>query len=480
LALVVGLAPGVAHGQSLEELEQRFAEQEARLRQQEADLQQMRQQMEQMQAEEQAQAAAGGKLAKSGAVEGRDSVVVDYGWREKDGVRTGGPMPTFKFYEADDAEDPVFTFKPRGRVQIDFDYINPEEGTTGNDVVTECRRCRLGFEGTVFTDWGYTFEVDFADDEVSVEDALIDYGGFGFGDLNIGQYKTPNSLDEQTSSRFITFVERAAFTDAFEFDRRIGVGADGKFLETGTWAAGLFGQNISDTSNGNEGFAAAARGTYAFDLGEGATAAEQRLVHVGASVRYRDLNNDSDDGTVRYRDRPFAHGTDNRYVDTGDLFPVNDDLFAGPEFAIVYDQWSVQAEAGWQYVNQTTPGVDNGLLFGGYIDGSYFLTQNSRHYRSGKFDRIQFQPGQAVTEGGIGAWELAFRLDYINLTDDDANIRGGEQISWIPALNWWPNNYIRFSLDYAYNVVNGGPADLNGPDGNNKINSVVFRSQVDF
>jgi phosphate-selective porin OprO/OprP len=461
---MVAIVPAVAGAQSLEELEQRLRQQEAQIQRQEAEMESLRKSVEEM------RAAQGGELAESGAVEGRDSVVVDWG---------SGPIPTFEFYGKDDAEDPVFTFKPRGRAQIDVDYANPEEGDAGETFSTECRRCRLGFEGTVFTDWGYTLEVNFSDDEVSVEDALIDYTGFNFTDVTVGQFKTPNSLDEQTSSRFITFAERAAFTNAYELDRRIGVGLDGDYLGTGTWALGFFGQNIDVTSNGNEGFAGAGRATYAFDLGKPATEVQEKVAHMGASFRYRDFDNDADGGEVQYQDRPFIHGTDDRFVNTGDI-PANHDVFVGPELALVWNRWSVQSEGGWTFVDTATPGVDDGTLFGGYIDASYFLTPNSRRYRNGKFDRPRFQPGQAVTEGGIGAWQLAFRLDYINLTDDDAGIRGGEQISWIPAINWWPNPYIRFWADYAYNRVNGGPADLNGPDGNNTINAFVFRTQVDF
>jgi phosphate-selective porin OprO/OprP len=56
---------------------------------------------------------------------------------------------------------------------------------------------------------------------VDITDAYIEYDGpvIEPGFVRIGQFKTPNSLEEQTSARFITFMERAAFTDAFDFDR---------------------------------------------------------------------------------------------------------------------------------------------------------------------------------------------------------------------------------------------------------------------
>jgi phosphate-selective porin OprO and OprP len=77
------------------------------------------------------------------------------------------------------------------------------------------RAARLGIEGTVWKDFGYRFEVDFADDGVEIKDAYIQYDGGGVEParyIRVGQYKTPNSLEELTSSRFITFMERAAIT----------------------------------------------------------------------------------------------------------------------------------------------------------------------------------------------------------------------------------------------------------------------------
>ena len=61
-----------------------------------------------------------------------------------------------------------------------------------------------------------------------IENAWMEYrpGGGQWG-IRAGQFKTPNSLDEQTSSLNISTAERAAFTDAFGFDRRLGIALTG-------------------------------------------------------------------------------------------------------------------------------------------------------------------------------------------------------------------------------------------------------------
>src|SRR3546814_15860779 len=61
--------------------------------------------------------------------------------------------------------------------------------------------------------------------------------------ISFGQHNNFQSLEELTSSRFISFMERAAFTDAFAFERRIGVSAtltQGDFkLDAGVFTADI-------------------------------------------------------------------------------------------------------------------------------------------------------------------------------------------------------------------------------------------------
>jgi phosphate-selective porin OprO/OprP len=150
--------------------------------------------------------------------------------------------------------------------------------------------------------------------------------------VRVGQYKTPNSLEELTSRRFITFMERAAIVDAFELDYQLGLGGG---VSGENWGADarLFGHNAGDEQD-NEGYAIAARGHYAFfpdpeDRGEDSS----QVVHLGASARYRNFDNDTFDSEAQYRQRPFFHFTGTRSVDTGTVEDAEGDVWVGPEFA---------------------------------------------------------------------------------------------------------------------------------------------------
>lgn len=385
-------------------------------------------------------------------------------------VEGDGPVPSVKVKDEDDED--LFSFKPRGRLFVDGGVVQDDDGFYDTNA-TQLRAARLGVEGTAWRDFGYRLEVDFGDDEVDITDAYIEYKGelTGPARLRVGQFKTPNSLEEQTSSRFITFMERAAFTDAFGFDRRIGAGA----LAGGdVWSlsAGIFGQNAGEVAE-DEGFAAAARGTYAYEFGE------NRLLHLGASGRYRDLGNDIDGDTVSYSQRPFFAFTDIRSIDTGDIENAEADYLAGGEAALVLNSFSLQGEAAHTWLSRTQ-GSDVDGLWGGYLSASYFLTGETRTYEadSGTFDRIDVL--RPLQKGGPGAWEIAARVDYLDLNGEGLDIEAGEQISYIGGVNWYPNPHTRLMLNGALTEVDEAADVESATDGSNSIYGVGVRAQVDF
>ena len=83
-------------------------------------------------------------------------------------------------------------------------------------------------EGVIYYDWKYILEVDFANDAVAVKDAYLEYQGFKIADkpllLRIGNFKTFNTFEEETSANFLDTMERAAFINAWDIDRQIGFG----------------------------------------------------------------------------------------------------------------------------------------------------------------------------------------------------------------------------------------------------------------
>ena len=57
-------------------------------------------------------------------------------------------------------------------------------------------------------------------------------------------------------------------------------------------------------------------------------------------------------------------------------------------------------------------------------------------------------------------------------------VRGGEQKIWTAGLNWYPNDVLRFILDYQHTDVDRLTAA--GGNANAKIDAISFRSQFAF
>lgn len=354
-----------------------------------------------------------------------------------------------------------WSFRPRGRLQFDAGIVNvPDQTGRPEGWGTEARRLRLGVEGDMPGGFGYKFEMDFAGSEVEIADAILSYGDGGL-DISIGQQNTFQSLEELTSSRFTSMLERAAFTDAFGFERRVGVSAQYKG-EAVIVQGGLFTDNIGDLSNKNWSM-------------DGRVVAMPRLgstqLHFGGSAHYADLEGGS---TVRYRQRPQVHFTSQRFVDTGALGADSETGF-GLEAAAIAGRFHVAGEGFWQTLGG--PALpDSATFFGGYAEAGLFLTGDTRGYKGGKFDRVK--PSNPVGEGGFGALQIVLRYDYLDL--NDGPVLGGRQNAYLASLVWTPTDNTRFLVNYGRIAFDD--AAFTGPLGSTSYSADVvgLRGQVDF
>ncbi len=356
-----------------------------------------------------------------------------------------------------------------GRLVLDYAFADADV-TDLNLRAGEVRTARLGVEGE---NGPLAYEIEFATDStgtVSVTDA---HGSYAINDawtLRVGQFRTPNSLDEQTSQRFTSFFERAAFTDAFEFDRRLGIGV----LNAGerhTFTAGIFAANVNDTAL-DEGVAAAARFTFQ------PVKTETLNTHLGASVRLREKGEDQ--ALYRYRQRAYVRDP-GRIISTGSI--ADADQFIGIEGALIASKKSwVAAEYGLLTADTAT---DEAQLNGGYVEiGHAFGGEKS--YKKGKWDRPKV--AAPVTEGGRGAVLVTARYDRLDQTDGAIN--GGELETILLGADWYLTPNVRaginaFQADAAFGTTNSGlgpdfaAARTAGQTGD-KVTGAVLRLQFDF
>lgn len=359
-----------------------------------------------------------------------------------------------------------WSFKPRGRMQLDMAGVDTPAGVTGirGGVGTEFRRVYLGVDGKIPGGISYRVEADLANSSVELTDVYFTYGP-GPLSVTVGQTKPFWSLDEMTSDLFTSFTERAAFTQAFGFERRVGLSAQykGKAMLV---QAGVFGDNANDLLNdANNSFGADARAVWMPKFGG-------TQLHLGGSAHWRDFNDQA--ANTRYRARPFVHTTDVRLVDTGAIGATGE-RGLGLEAAAIRGPFHVAGEGFWQTAKR--PGLGDPTFFGGYAELGMVLTPgDSRIYKDGAFDRLK--PSNPITQGGIGAIEVNARYDYLDL--NDAGIVGGRQRSALLSLVWGPIDYIRVIANYGRLRISD--AAIATATGDRDYSADVFglRTQIDF
>lgn len=365
-----------------------------------------------------------------------------------------------------------WSFKPRGRVQIDSSHVSAPSAISNASLghTTELRRAYLGMQGTMPGGFGYRVEADFAPSTIELTDMYLTYDAKlagGAFNVTVGHQNNFQSLEELTSDLDTSFIERAAFTDAFGFERRVGLSigyAKGAIAVN----AGVFTDNVRDLDNsGNNGIGADGRLVWMPKFGS-------TQVHLGGSLHWRDRNALSS-GTIVYRQRPLTHGSDIYFVRTPGMAAARETGY-GLEAAVISGPFHAAGEVFWQKVG--LPGAADPRFFGGYAEVGYFLTSgDSRTYKKGVFGAIK--PARSLADGGPGAIQIALRYDRLDL--NDAGIVGGTQDGYFASLIWTPVEHLRFMLNYGHLKYGNVPLELAvGADRSYGVDTVAARAQIDF
>lgn len=359
------------------------------------------------------------------------------------------------------------------------------------------RRARLSAKGGIAPNMNYFMQMDFGFfgrptfTDVWVEVTQLPY----LGNVRVGQWKQPFSLEVVSSFRYTTFMERSLLFQPFTPFRHIGAGFyDHNEALNATWAASVFrtgqdqfGGDIGD----NGGWSLAARGTYLpyYDEPSGG----RYYLHLGAGYFLADPDNDVSRyatipeffvgevapgavGTSQVAVPGAANGT-RFFVDTGNI-PTNVSNRFGSELLYVWGPLSVQSEVMVAQVDRL--GAGSVYFPGAYAQVGYFLTGEHRPYdrNLGCIDRVKpFEDFFRVWTNsgictGLGAWEVAMRGSWIDLNDDD--VRGGQLTDVTFGVNWYMNAYAKMQFNYIH-------AFLDNPTfGDSETGIYGARVQMDF
>ena len=359
-----------------------------------------------------------------------------------------------------------WSFKPRGRILYDFGTVNAPDSIVdaGLGFANEARRIRLGASGSIPGGFGYKLEADFAGNDVELTDAHFTYEDGGLT-MTLGQHNNFQGLEELSSSNDTSFIERAGYTDAFAFERRVGISAQYGVKDL-LFQAGLFTANIDELNNDEDN-------SIGFDLRAVAMPKfGETQTHFGASYHYRDLGDSI--SSRRYRQRPAVHFTDTRFVDTGNIGSAESETSYGLEAALISGRFHAAAEGHWLKLNRSGALADP-TFFGGSVEAGLFLTDDTRGYKEGVFKGVKVS--NPVGQGGLGAWQINARYDRLDLVD--AGFVGGTQDAYQASLIWTPVDYVRFLLSYA-KLDYSNAAILAAGSGDYSVDSLAGRFQLSF
>ena len=407
--------------------------------------------------------------------------------------------------------DGNFTAAIHGRMQVDSQvninnnngskYLNPNSGSTAqtgaptdlNDAAG-LRRARLGLEGTFFKITDYKFEYDFTRgnglNAGGITDAFVRLNISKPFSVKVGAFKEPFSLEEATSNRYTTFIERNMAVNTFVDNLntyKVGIGANyaverwqiGSSMQTegvggynSAYGNSALSSNTGSAINNNGGVNRnGGGGDTSWELNTRVTGlpwmeSNTKFWHVGASGSYININNNyNGDGTYKNGGLIFANGIGNNMDRTSilntsnltyngagaaastKLGQANHLARWGAETAVVYGPFSAQSEYIETDVYGT--GYNGDSLRGAYGYVTYFLTGESRNYKSktASWDRIKPNHNFDL-KGGWGAWEVAAGYDYMNL--GAGAIHGGKASTAKLGLNWYPNSHVRVMANYIH------------------------------
>ncbi len=366
-----------------------------------------------------------------------------------------------------ESRDSDFKLKIGGRIYSDWGWMREDSKVkrqvADGDLLdgTEFRAARMYMSGSIYDEIDYKVQFDFAPSSTEFKDVYIGFRHFPGGYLKVGHFKEPFGLEELTSSRFMTFMERS-LANAFVPDRNTGFMLSSPMLDNrSTWAVGIFRESAKydhGKQQSEGGYNITGRITaLPWYEDDGA-----KLLHVGVAYSLRDPKN-----TEQFKSRPEAHLAP-YFVDTTAI-AANRTSLLGLEGALVNGPFSVQGEYMVAEVDQS--GSSSGATLDGfYIQGSYFLTGEHRNYSTAKgaFGRVKPKENFRFGEKGLGAWEIATRYSQIDLSD--SGINGGKLKDVTVGLNWHLNPNTRIMWNYIRSTL----------DGVGDSNLALMRLQVDF
>ena len=355
------------------------------------------------------------------------------------------------------------------------------------------RRARFAVKAQLGQGWNGELDTDWTSGTPELKDAFVSYTGVKGLEFKVGNFKENFSIQRNTTSRYLVFMERPMVTSLAP-SRHLGFNV--KYYRKHFWlSAGLFGPALKDSEA--MGFMQDYNKDYGMSEGLSYTGKfvvrpinnEDASLHIGAAFSYRnpkttefkvkdfeelieedeDIVAGLDEGKFSELD-VFGGAMDSRnstdinrkkYVNSGDLIGLDHETawtveLAGHYKGLRYEAAYISRTAHMnKAVNEVVYGDEGFKTFTGngwYVQASYMLFGGTQAYDAGGAKYTRTTSGRSW-----GDLELAARFQTMDLNDAKfqdgdfvSGITGGKANLYELGLNYYPHKNIKIALNYSY------------------------------
>ena len=361
-----------------------------------------------------------------------------------------------------------FDIRVQGDAAVFFGY-DKNLTQIGNGMMM--RRTRFAVKAQLDKNWYGELDTDWTSGTPEIKDAYIAFTGVKNLEIKAGNFKENFSIQRNTTSRYLQFMERPMVTYLAP-SRHMGINV--KYAIPALWvSAGAFGPALEDAEthtaieDGNK--------DYGLNCGMSYTGKivyrplhkmKDASLHIGGAVSYRNPKTSSTDGynAVRYSTRNTTGINRKKFLDTDAIKYLDHELAWTAELAGHYKglRWEAAYLARLPYVDVSKSQMtDITPAWGWYVQAGYLLFGGTQNYDAGGAKYTRVNAGKEW-----GDIELCARVEYLNL-NISKYCMGGSAYAYSLGLNFHVTRNVKFVINYQYNdndIFANGKGEQDGTD----------------
>ena len=334
------------------------------------------------------------------------------------------------------------------------------------------RRTRFAGKTQIDKNWYAELDTDWTSGIVEIKDAILQYDGIENLQIKMGNFKENFSIQRNSTSRYLLFMERAMVTYLAP-SRHMGVNF--RYNTPALWASfGVFGPELKGAEeqtfmeDGNKDYGLSEGLSYTGKLVWRPLHKEKNSsLHLGAAVSYREPKVTSTDGynAIRYSTRNSTSINRKKFLDTDAIKGLDHEFLwtvelAGHHESLRYEAAYISRQA-FVDLEKNEKGADLRPASGWYVQAGYMLFGGKQNYDAGGAKYTRCTRGK-----DWGDLEIAARVDQINLNLNKYYM-GGSAMQYALGLNYYPTENVKFMINYQFNdndVFANGKGEQDGTD----------------